>query len=510
MLKDMNNKKKILFGLLGGLVIAVGIFVVKGYYVPKQYLQNWEPIKIKVPEKIQPKEGTEEGIVFLTWYQDGNSIYLISSLYRMTLEDGIELLYESPQVPKVQIKDFDVTPDGEWVYFIENKAAQPGSNLYRMRTDGTGLTHLQDFSENIFEINIISDEEKIVTYGSLSNTDTHRVRVLDMDGNQSENLEIPGVALKLSPDNAWVMYAKEFQIEPDFYGAKVYLQDVDTGENRSLTGDEQMHQYSGSWSPDGKWLTFQSWENNNTDIYLVNLITGELTNMSDYPYDDRLVVWSPDSRYAAYLSMRYETRSAISLFLWDSVTGATIDLSRNLAQQTARVLSWSPDSDKVLVGAEHGKSTLLYLIDVKTQATSFFESEFFENDIFQFHHQHAYWGPILPLAEDAENSIPVSLVPVDIFDFVSQPTALVETVQLTASFDVNIRTGPGLDYGVVGTLEKGNTVAAVGKSWDGYWVQFEYPYSEDGLAWVYADLTNFIKFQPLPIISPPPVIILDD
>lgn len=69
---------------------------------------------------------------------------------------------------------------------------------------------------------------------------------------------------------------------------------------------------------------------------------------------------------------------------------------------------------------------------------------------------------------------------------------------------VNLRSGPGTKYELVGVLLVGQRVPAMGRSPAGEWIQIEYPGVPGGVAWVYAP---FVKIDPpvqLPIVEPPP------
>ena len=67
---------------------------------------------------------------------------------------------------------------------------------------------------------------------------------------------------------------------------------------------------------------------------------------------------------------------------------------------------------------------------------------------------------------------------------------------------INIRSGPGVDYPKVGVLINREEVPAIGKSVGGSWVQIIYLGVEEGVAWVYAPLVRLTG--ELPIVEPPP------
>ena len=94
-----------------------------------------------------------------------------------------------------------------------------------------------------------------------------------------------------------------------------------------------------------------------------------------------------------------------------------------------------------------------------------------------------------------------------------QPTVAIPTVtsspfgpMVTVNMDqeqINVRAGPSQDYPIVGVLEQGEKVPALGRSVGGDWVEIAYPVVDGGVAWVYAYLVS-ISGGELPIIVPPP------
>lgn len=95
-----------------------------------------------------------------------------------------------------------------------------------------------------------------------------------------------------------------------------------------------------------------------------------------------------------------------------------------------------------------------------------------------------------------------------------QPTVNIPTVTGTAfgpyvivdtSLDhINVRSGPGTEYPLVGVLVGGEKVSAKGRSVAGLWIQVVYPGVEGGLAWVYAPYVTLYEAAELPIVEPPP------
>ncbi|MBI3360706.1 MAG: SH3 domain-containing protein [Chloroflexi bacterium] len=71
---------------------------------------------------------------------------------------------------------------------------------------------------------------------------------------------------------------------------------------------------------------------------------------------------------------------------------------------------------------------------------------------------------------------------------------------------VNLRTGPGTDYDLIGVLIAGQPAAALGRSPGGTWIEVYYPGAPNSKAWVFADLVklNGTTRDKLPTVEPPP------
>jgi len=79
-------------------------------------------------------------------------------------------------------------------------------------------------------------------------------------------------------------------------------------------------------------------------------------------------------------------------------------------------------------------------------------------------------------------------------------------VSITVKLDqeqINVRSGPGTTYSLVGVLLAGQNVPAQGRSVGGEWILIIYPGAPGGVGWVYAPLVN-PSGGALPVVEPPP------
>ncbi|RLD08587.1 MAG: hypothetical protein DRI56_05290 [Chloroflexota bacterium] len=82
------------------------------------------------------------------------------------------------------------------------------------------------------------------------------------------------------------------------------------------------------------------------------------------------------------------------------------------------------------------------------------------------------------------------------------PTGPIAIVWSDPEDQINVRSGPGVNYPQVGVLINREVVPAIGKSAGGSWIQIVYLGAPEGVAWVYAPLVRVTG--ELPIVAPPP------
>ena len=84
------------------------------------------------------------------------------------------------------------------------------------------------------------------------------------------------------------------------------------------------------------------------------------------------------------------------------------------------------------------------------------------------------------------------------------PTAAPEVPKVTANVNVNIRTGPGTVYPIVGQMLQGQSAEAIGVSPDRAWWIVNFPAAPGGQGWVAAGFVRAENTDNLPIVQPPP------
>ncbi len=85
----------------------------------------------------------------------------------------------------------------------------------------------------------------------------------------------------------------------------------------------------------------------------------------------------------------------------------------------------------------------------------------------------------------------------------STPTGPMVQVTAYDQDQINVRSGPGVIYPLVGVLIVGQEMPALGRTAGGDWILIVYPGVPEGQGWVYSSLVSVYGGE-LPIIEPPP------
>jgi TolB protein len=130
----------------------------------------------------------------------------------------------------------------------------------------------------------------------------YQLVVADADGENAHLIldsHFPIMSPAWSPDGQWLAYVS---FESKLAG--VYVQLVRTGERRLVSARAGV---SGApaWSPDGKKLALTlGGSGGNPDIYILDLVTQNLTRITDDPAIDTEPEWAPDGRSLYFTSDR--------------------------------------------------------------------------------------------------------------------------------------------------------------------------------------------------------------
>ncbi|MFL7893257.1 MAG: DPP IV N-terminal domain-containing protein [Anaerolineales bacterium] len=257
--------------------------------------------------------------------------------------DGSSLsqLTDSPEVDA----DPDWSPDGRRIAFRSRR--EGSSDIYIMGSDGSNPTNLikdpETSLDDEFAPHWNPDGKTFSLYtdrfpprGSCPNN-YHQVALLVEDGKQYvfdlfETLPGEQYSSDWSPDGRYLVFNSTCRLP----GFQLYLYDTQTGETKQITDGPGSHTHP-AWSHDGRYLVFSKYIDGDSDIYILDLNTSTQTQITHGPADDTMPSWSPDDRQIAFVSTREGNKD---IFIMKSDGSNIYNLTNDPADDWYP--SWSP------------------------------------------------------------------------------------------------------------------------------------------------------------------------
>jgi Tol biopolymer transport system component len=171
-----------------------------------------------------------------------------------------------------------------------------------------------------------------------------------------ERVAAVGSALSWSPDGAWVCFVGQC-------GNRIYLYEVDVeGLQRTVRHELPFDDVrSPHYSPDGKRVALSGVRAGVSDIYVLDLASGGVMQLTADRSDDDAPHWRPDGKEIAYAS---ERAGQTDLFAVDPATGRTRRLTDTLSME--RDPAWSPDGRFIACSSDAGGTFNIHVVDTAT------------------------------------------------------------------------------------------------------------------------------------------------
>ena len=144
-------------------------------------------------------------------------------------------------------------------------------------------------------------------------------------------------SLTWSPDSRQLAFIGTGQGQSD-----LYVMDVQTGERRQLTGTPEREDHP-SWSPDGQRIAFSTKYRNQFDIKIYDLAEGSAHTAISSPTDDLWPQWLPEGNKLLFVSTRDKIND---LFVYHLDEGREFRLTRSLSGIMNPALS--PDGRQIV------------------------------------------------------------------------------------------------------------------------------------------------------------------
>lgn len=201
------------------------------------------------------------------------------------------------------------SPDGKQIAFLRQRVVDaPEVALYLMNADGTGLRLLKDF---------VADQEPLPP-------------------------DFGATPFDWSPDGTMIVLNG------------LYVLDVATGEGSYLLGvPDEGDGYQPAWSPDGTMIAYANYvqapggDTGTWDLFLVDLATLNVVNLTSNIGRNSLPAWSPDGSLIAFVS---DGELAVMTLADGTVDVIVQDPDFHISFWDSRP-TWSPDGGDILFAA---------------------------------------------------------------------------------------------------------------------------------------------------------------
>lgn len=126
-----------------------------------------------------------------------------------------------------------------------------------------------------------------------------------------------------------------------------------------------------AWSPDGRSIAFSAVEGGVTDLYIYEIDTARLRQLTDDPFADLQPAWSPDGQQIAFVTERFS--SDLSTMRFGSCELALIDVSSGAvraipAVEAAKHMNpqWAGDGDSLYFVADPTGVSNVYRVEIES------------------------------------------------------------------------------------------------------------------------------------------------
>lgn len=226
-------------------------------------------------------------LAFSRTERNNNGIYIISS-------DGKLIDISDPSEKMSSISKLSWSPDGKQIAYMRGTAGLNHNEIKISNTNGTRIVKLSNGSDPSWspdgkDILFIRNDDIYVL-----NLGTQKVAPLLISKDLMESTP------EWSPNGQYIAYVgKENNRD-----GKLYVMKTDGTNSQLVKMEESVDIYSGiNWSPDSKKIAFIS-RKPCGDVYVIDLITNQATNLTKTIGDEVSPSWSPDGHSIVFSGMQ--------------------------------------------------------------------------------------------------------------------------------------------------------------------------------------------------------------
>jgi dipeptidyl aminopeptidase/acylaminoacyl peptidase len=245
----------------------------------------------------------------------------------------------------------------------------------------------------------------------------------------------------------------------------LWVMNADGSSPRNLTNSSGGDS-GGAWSPDGRQIVFNSDRTGNLEIFLMNADGSDQRQLTNDPDNDAWAIFTPDGQQITFASNR---SGSWDVYMMDLNGGNVRDLVS--AGSNDWWPAWSADGSVLTFTTDRDGVASVYAMNPDG-------SNLRRITVNSAWNYSPTWRPAVTAAEAVAVSTPTA-TPV-----VSQVSS---SCQLQFLASINIRSGPGAHYDIIGATTAGVKLDVTGRNADSDWWRIDY-YGQSG--WVSGTLES--------------------
>jgi len=289
----------------------------------------------------------ENSVGSYTWSGDSQKIFFVASEARSKEEekeheDGYDAIFvdEGPNGQE----------EGSW------------SNLWQFTVEAKVETRITDEQFTVGSFDVSPDATRIVFTARYENRrnqgNLSEVHLLNLEDSSQAVLtqnQAPEGGVLWAPDGKSFLYSAVSADEWELRQSKLWLMDVDTRQSRLLSGQFEGSISRPTWGPDGQSIFFNGRHGTNSNLYKLDVGSGELEQLTHVSGDLSVSSYSRDRSKMVYSFQDFDTPpdlyvSSTSRLNATRLTSANPWIETDLALASAEVIKWQSNDGTEIEG----------------------------------------------------------------------------------------------------------------------------------------------------------------
>lgn len=295
---------------------------------------------------------TESGCLMIRIFRTSVLLLTVAACQRANAEPG-----GTASLPRGELRGLEGR-----IVFVSERDSQP--EIYSVRPDGRGLRRLTDAASADYPAAPVPGGNALLAV-SVTDEGEQQIERMVMLGFDGSATSIGPVSARVrspswSPDGRWVVFESDTASFRDLYRMR-----RDGGGLQRLTQNPEGN-FEPAVSPDGQSIAFVSSRDGDAEVYVMRADGTETRRITAFHRDDWGPAWAPDGKRIAFLSDR-EGADRVFIVGADGLSLQRLDTTAPDSALAEAEPAWSPDGTRLaLTVRRRGGTARVAVQDLRT------------------------------------------------------------------------------------------------------------------------------------------------